>query len=139
MRLADAAQLRELAAAGWEIGSHGLEHDVLVDSSEFEESRTTLEDAVGVRVRSFAFPYGVVPPNATPTLRAAGYEAACALRLAFADETSDPFALPRVDAHYLRRPALLERVLAGRLELYLRARAGGARIRRLVRKDYVGA
>src|SRR6185503_3637537 len=128
--LADAGQLGELAGAGWEVGSHGLDHDVLADGSEFEESRTSLEAAVGVNVRSFAFPYGVVPPNAAPALQAAGYVAACTTRPALADAASDPLALPRVDAHYLRRPALLRGVLAGRFELYLRARAGGARIRR---------
>jgi peptidoglycan/xylan/chitin deacetylase (PgdA/CDA1 family) len=139
LRLADAAQLGELAAAGWEVGSHGLEHDVLQDGSELAESRLLIQDAVGVPVRSFAFPYGVVPAGATPELMRAGYDAACTTRLALTDADSDPFALPRVDAHYLRRPALLRAALAGRLELYLRARAGGARLRRLARKDYATA
>ena len=139
LRLADPRRLRELASAGWEIGSHGLDHNVLVDGSEFAASRRRLEDEVGVSVRSFAFPYGIVPPGATAELARAGYEAGCTTRLAVADDGCDPFALPRVDAHYLRRPAVLEAVLAGRLDLYLRARARGARIRRLVWKDYAGS
>jgi peptidoglycan/xylan/chitin deacetylase (PgdA/CDA1 family) len=139
LRLADAARLRELASAGWEIGSHGLDHNVLVDGSEFAASRQRLEGDVGIPVRSFAFPYGVVPPGAGRELARAGYQAGCTTRLAVADDRSDPFVLPRVDAHYLRRPAVLEAVLAERFDLYLRARACGARIRRLVRKDYAGS
>jgi peptidoglycan/xylan/chitin deacetylase (PgdA/CDA1 family) len=137
--LADAAQLKQLAEGGWEIGSHGLDHDVLVDGSELAESRHVLEVGIGVDVRSFAFPYGVVPPGASTELARAGYEAACTTRIAPATAASDQLALPRVDAHYLRRPRLLRAALAGRLELYLRARAGGARVRRLARKDYVTA
>ena len=137
--LADAAQLKQLAEMGWEIGSHGLDHDVLVDGSELAESRRLLEAATGVEVRSFAFPYGVVPPRASAEVARAGYEAACTTQLAQATSASDPLALPRVDAHYLRRPALLRAALAGRLDLYFRARAAGGRVRRIARKDYVTA
>jgi peptidoglycan/xylan/chitin deacetylase (PgdA/CDA1 family) len=137
LRLADAVQLKQLAESGWEIGSHGLDHNVLVDGSEFAESRRALEAATGVPVRSFAFPYGLVASGASTELVRAGYEAACTTRIAPATVASDPMALPRVDAHYLRRPALLRAAFAGRLDLYLRVRAGGARARRLVRKDYV--
>ena len=139
LRLADARRLGELASAGWEVGSHGLDHNVLVDGSEFATSRQRLEDEVGVPIRSFAFPYGVVPDGVTTDLGRAGYEAGCTTRLAVVHGGSDPFALPRIDAHYLRRPALLDAVLGGRLDLYLSARAAGARIRRLVRKDYAGS
>jgi hypothetical protein len=90
-------------------------------------------------VRSFAYPYGIIPQNAPGALREAGYSAACTTRAAPVRPEADPFTLPRVDAHYLRRPGMLRAALAGRLDLYLRARDGGARIRRLARKDYVRA
>jgi peptidoglycan/xylan/chitin deacetylase (PgdA/CDA1 family) len=139
--LADAAQLAQLAAAGWEIGSHGLDHDVLTEGAELRhelsESRRLLETAADVTVRSLAYPYGVVPKTATAALRGAGYAAACTTRVAAVSSGADPFRLPRVDVHYLRRPAMLRAALAERLDLYLAARDGGARIRRLARRDYV--
>jgi peptidoglycan/xylan/chitin deacetylase (PgdA/CDA1 family) len=141
--LAGAAELARLGAAGWEIGSHGLDHDVLTNGAalrhELVESRRLLEGAAGVAVRSFAFPYGVVPEGAADALRESAYAAACTTRASVVRPGSDPFALPRVDAHYLRRPELLRAALAGRLDLYLRARDGGARLRRLARRDYATA
>jgi peptidoglycan/xylan/chitin deacetylase (PgdA/CDA1 family) len=133
--LADAAQLRELASAGWEIGSHGLDHVGVASVSALGESRTVLEGAVGVSVRSFAYPYGVVPRGTAP--QRAGYDAAVTTRLAPVTASADAYALPRVDAHYLRRPALLRAALGGKLDLYFRVRGVGANIRRLMRKDYV--
>jgi len=139
--LAPATDLAQLAAAGWEIGSHGLGHDVLPEAAhlrrELAASQRLLKQATGATVRSFAFPYGVVPDGASRALVEAGYSSACTTRVAVVRRGADPFALPRADAHYLRRPEVLRAALAGRLDLYLRARDGGARIRRLARKDYV--
>lgn len=140
--LASAQDVATLAAAGWEVGAHGLEHDPLDQlpfdrlAAELAESRSRLEDAAGVAVRSFAFPYGVVPADARRALVAAGYDAACGGRLALVTQGSDPLDLPRVDAHYVRRPALLNGVLDGKLGTYLAARRFAARTRRAVRKDY---
>jgi peptidoglycan/xylan/chitin deacetylase (PgdA/CDA1 family) len=139
--LASGIELAQLAAAGWEIGSHGLDHDALAEAGELRRelaaSRRLLEGTAGGTVRSFAFPYGIVPKEASGALVEAGFTAACTTRVAVVRRGADPFALPRVDAHYLRRPELFRAALAGRLGLYLRARDGGARIRRLARRDYV--
>jgi hypothetical protein len=64
------------------------------------------------------------------------YSSASTARLDAVDAGTDPFALPRVDAHYVRRPDILRRVLAGELGAYLWARRVGARARRAVVKDY---
>jgi peptidoglycan/xylan/chitin deacetylase (PgdA/CDA1 family) len=61
--LVDAEQLRELVSAGWEIGSHSSTHlDLTSDYSQMEYevlgSRLTLEEAIGVPVLSFAYPFG---------------------------------------------------------------------------------
>jgi peptidoglycan/xylan/chitin deacetylase (PgdA/CDA1 family) len=141
--LAAADELAGLAGAGWEIGSHGVHHDVLDGMSanslrrELEDSRASIEEVVHHPVRAFAYPYGVVPDAAAAALEAAGYAAGCTLRVSAVRPGTDPFALPRVDAHYLRRPGLLRAALAGRGDLYLRARGLAARARRHVRKDYV--
>lgn len=141
LRLATADALATLVDDGWEIGSHGVEHRPLADAGEdvarreVVESRLELEQSIGTPVPSFAWPYGVRPSAAAAALIAETYDAACAGGLAAVSAKADPFALPRVDAHYLRNPALLRRALAGRLDLYLRARAAGAKARRLVRRD----
>ncbi len=59
----NAEQLKELAAAGWEIGSHSMTHvdlTTIPDATwEIAQSKTTLEKAVGVKIRSFAYPFGL--------------------------------------------------------------------------------
>jgi peptidoglycan/xylan/chitin deacetylase (PgdA/CDA1 family) len=132
--LASASELRRLADAGWEIGSHGFDHEPGID--RVVESRRLLEEAVGRPVRSFAYPYGVVLEGAPAGLAEGGYEAACTTRPSRVRPGADPYLLPRVDAHYLRRPSLLRAVLAGRLDGYLAARGIAARARRLLVRDY---
>jgi peptidoglycan/xylan/chitin deacetylase (PgdA/CDA1 family) len=140
--LATAAQLAELAAAGFEIGSHGTEHAPLRRAPErtlrreLVDSRAMLEQAVGAPVRSFAFPYGAAPPSPARDVLEREYEAVCVDGLRLVRQNADPLALPRVDAHYVRRPALLRRALEGSLEPYLALRRAGARARRLVITDY---
>jgi len=141
-KLATAAELEELASAGIEIGSHGVEHYPLAFASEQRareellESKRALEQAVRVPVRSFAYPYGAPPSRAARALLPEAYSAACGVRLGVLRANCDVFALPRVDAHYLRRPELLRRAVGGGLRPYLRARGLGARARRLVKSDY---
>lgn len=56
------AQLQELAAAGWETGSHSVSHADLTQTSDVEfevvHSRKALETLLGVPVVTFAYPYG---------------------------------------------------------------------------------
>jgi peptidoglycan/xylan/chitin deacetylase (PgdA/CDA1 family) len=139
---ATAPELRDCAGLGFEIGSHGLEHEPLgtadggVLERELAESKASLERELGVEVRSFAYPYGAASSAADAALRRAGYTAACIGSFGLAGPRADPFALPRIDVHYLRRPALLRRAHTGSLDGYLAARRLGARAKRLVRRDY---
>jgi peptidoglycan/xylan/chitin deacetylase (PgdA/CDA1 family) len=143
--LARADELAELARAGWEIGCHGMTHAPLVDDSctfldrELLEAKARLEGAVGVPVRSFAYPYGAAPSRAARQLVVETYTAACSTRLGYVDAGADPWALPRVDAHYLRWSGLLRAALSGALGFYLSTRGLGARARRVVRRDYAVA
>src|SRR5262249_56671775 len=56
--------LRGLADAGWQVGSHGLGHADLSRlpadrvAEEVVTSKQLLEDTVGVEVSAFAYPYG---------------------------------------------------------------------------------
>jgi peptidoglycan/xylan/chitin deacetylase (PgdA/CDA1 family) len=143
--LLSAAALADLAGAGHEIGSHGIEHAPLSIAApaalrrEIVDSRAALEDAVGRPVRSFAYPYNAVPGPAGRELVRATYAAACAGGLSTVRTGADPWRLARVDSHYLRRPELLGRAVAGELDTYLLLRRVGARSRRLISKDYVAA
>jgi peptidoglycan/xylan/chitin deacetylase (PgdA/CDA1 family) len=61
------AQLQELSAAGWEVGSHSMTHADLRTSHdldwEIRQSRLELEAALGVPVATFAYPYGLGNDN----------------------------------------------------------------------------
>jgi peptidoglycan/xylan/chitin deacetylase (PgdA/CDA1 family) len=73
------AEVREVAAAGMEIGSHGLRHRELPAVPEDElgaevaESRAVLEDLVAEPVTGFCYPYGACGPRELDAVRAAGY------------------------------------------------------------------
>lgn len=143
--LASAGELADLARSGLEIGAHGFDHSPIVEDDtdllhrEVVDARAALEDAVEAVVSTFACPYGATASPAATALVARTYDAACTTRLATLGENDDVYGLPRIDAHYVRRPALLRRALAGELGTYLCARSLGARARRLVHDDFTGA
>ncbi len=91
-------QVRELAASGWEIGSHGLSHRALpgvrpeVLRAEVRDSRQALQDLVGGPVGGFCYPYGAVDEPATLAVEAAGYDYAVAIGHS---SLAGRFALPR--------------------------------------------
>ena len=76
------AELRALAAAGWELGAHTMTHpdlstlDYDTCLKEIEESRAELERITGVSVQTFAYPFGRYGPAALAAVRDAGFLAA---------------------------------------------------------------
>ncbi|KJS56693.1 polysaccharide deacetylase [Streptomyces rubellomurinus subsp. indigoferus] len=97
-KLLTVQEVTELAAAGWEIGSHGLGHQALpglpAEALEVQarESRRLLEEVVGGPVTGFCYPYGAVDLAATLAVRDAGYDYACAIAHS---SLTGRFALPR--------------------------------------------
>lgn len=97
--LLDRGGVRELAAAGIEIGSHSATHPHLADvaarrqAAEVTASRERLEDLLSAPVRGFAYPYGSMDEAARYAVGAAGYEYACAVETPLA--ALGPLALPR--------------------------------------------
>ena len=93
-------QVRELAAAGIEIGSHAATHMRLAGASpaqltaEISESRTSLGALLGTEIRGFAFPYGSMDAASRQAVRDAGYEYACAVEASTAE--IGLMALPRL-------------------------------------------
>jgi peptidoglycan/xylan/chitin deacetylase (PgdA/CDA1 family) len=100
--LLGAAALRELAAAGFEVGSHGRRHrdlttcDVAALAEEVAGSREELAAAIGAAVHTFCYPYGRLDRRARAAAVAAGYGAAAAIHGAPLARAGDAFALPRL-------------------------------------------
>ena len=74
-------ELQELAAAGWEIGSHSVSHSDLKTStlgmgSELTKSRTDLESRLGIEVRTFAYPFAAANSWIEDQVEKQGYDSA---------------------------------------------------------------
>jgi peptidoglycan/xylan/chitin deacetylase (PgdA/CDA1 family) len=92
--------LRAIADAGFEVGSHTVTHPHLTHLSEWElerelvESRERMEDELERPCRFLAYPYGEEDDRVRGAAEAAGYAAAFALSSGF--DQPDRFAIPRV-------------------------------------------
>jgi peptidoglycan/xylan/chitin deacetylase (PgdA/CDA1 family) len=95
--------LRELASAGWEVGSHTCSHPHLsrLDDGALErelvESRAMCTEKLGTPCRSIAYPYGDVDARVVEAARSAGYELGAALPKQFT--SIDPLNWPRVGVY----------------------------------------
>jgi peptidoglycan/xylan/chitin deacetylase (PgdA/CDA1 family) len=95
--LLDAGQVGRLAAAGIEIGSHGLAHRRLTGAhdaldEEIDGSRQILAEATGQPPAGFCYPYGAIDATVVSRVRAAGYGYGCAI---WPSAYAGPHALPR--------------------------------------------
>ncbi|WP_204331652.1 polysaccharide deacetylase family protein [Geodermatophilus sabuli] len=81
--LVDADQVRAVAAAGHEVGSHGLTHMRLAGADpgvlrhEVADSKHVLEEVLQREVSGFCYPWGAFDAAAAEAARAAGYDHAC--------------------------------------------------------------
>lgn len=98
-------QLREMLAAGMEIGSHSLNHRDLrhLNDDELErevaESRRILEQGLGARVAAFAYPFGLYNERVRRQVRDAGYACACSVSPARKNAVFDKYALRRTGVY----------------------------------------
>ena len=96
------SELREMAAAGMEIGSHSLTHPFLheLDAAgvrrEFGDSKRMLEDRLGAVIRSASLPRGWEPPHAAPVLEELGYSVFCTSRVGWWHPGDHPLSVPRI-------------------------------------------
>jgi peptidoglycan/xylan/chitin deacetylase (PgdA/CDA1 family) len=94
-------ELREVIGAGWEVGSHTVNHPYLTQLDdaalkwELEASRERLRDELGVPCRTLAYPSGDHDARVVRATGMAGYEAACTLPVRFPPHP-DRLAWPRV-------------------------------------------
>lgn len=96
--LLHARQVREIADAGLEIGSHGLRHVHLAAADratvleEADRSRTILQIVSGQPVTGFCYPYGDLDDPTIDAVRNAGYDYGCAVS---PGSSAGRFAIPR--------------------------------------------
>ncbi|MBM7170837.1 polysaccharide deacetylase family protein [Streptomyces sp. G44] len=136
-------QVRELAAAGTEIGGHSHTHpqlDQLGDEevrSELRRCQDVVADELGAPPASFAYPYGYSSRRVRDCVREAGFAQALAVGNGLARRAQGPYALRRVTVrrstgegeyarlvggHELTRPFARYHVLAKGYAVVRRAR-----------------
>lgn len=92
-------QVRRVAAAGMEIGSHSFSHVTLPAADdatlrrEVQDSRDMLRDITGQDVPGFCYPYGHVDARVADEVRSAGYDYGCAI---WRSDLTSRHALPRI-------------------------------------------
>ncbi|MCH0539518.1 polysaccharide deacetylase family protein [Streptomyces sp. MUM 203J] len=124
-------QVRELAAAGTEIGGHTHTHPQLdqVDDArlryEAEHCREIVAGELGSAPVSFAYPYGYSDRRVRQAVRAAGYAQALAVGNACARRAQGPYALRRVTVRRSTTVDEFRRLVRGRAlgRLFARDRA----------------
>ena len=111
--------VRELSAAGVEIGAHGLAHERLCGpnvvrlTTLLTEARQRIEQAIGLAVRGLAYPEGLASVAARRAARAAGYAYACSTIPGRNDARTDRYRLRRNEVHDTDDRRLLIGKLAG--------------------------
>ncbi|GAB4505424.1 MAG: hypothetical protein Fur0043_24190 [Anaerolineales bacterium] len=98
-----AEQIKELAAAGWEVGSHSRSHRELpklppeVQREEIVQARIDLQEATGSPVTTFAYPFGLMNNAVGSYVHFAGYIAAMGLGFTSDQGKSNLYWLQRRD------------------------------------------
>jgi peptidoglycan/xylan/chitin deacetylase (PgdA/CDA1 family) len=101
----DWTQVREMAAGGFEIGSHGCSHRIMTRlspadaSEELVRSKAEIERRVGCRVAHFAFPNEDANETLIALAARAGYRTACVASVAARPGRSDIRLLRRAGMH----------------------------------------
>jgi hypothetical protein len=100
-----APELKELAAAGWEIGSHSISHTDLKTSklgmgTELRQSREDLEALLGVPVHSFSYPFGSATAWVQGQVKNYGYNSAVGLGITVTHTRQQLYYLSRREVYH---------------------------------------
>lgn len=108
-------QLKEISKSGLvEIGDHTINHPSLAKKpykfveEELEQSKQTLENGLGIKVVSFAYPYGSFDLQAIAVVKAAGFKTAVSTIPGDELTQQNRFFLPRIRPGGRVGPALLQ-------------------------------
>jgi peptidoglycan/xylan/chitin deacetylase (PgdA/CDA1 family) len=100
--LISVAQMKELQASGWEIGSHSKTHadfahlSPLDRDDEIRGAKVELEEALGCPLTSFAYPKGVYDAEIVEATKDAGYTFATTIDEGYVTPLTNPLLIPRV-------------------------------------------
>ena len=99
----NADQIKQMAAAGWEVGSHGMNHKDLTllepqeQRSEIVDSKNYLQNTLGFPINTIAYPYGLYDPSVIDYSYFAGYTAGMSLGASQQQGAGNLYALQRRD------------------------------------------
>ncbi|MDP9269523.1 MAG: polysaccharide deacetylase family protein [Chloroflexota bacterium] len=118
-RMLDWSQLADVREAGVEIGGHSHSHaqlDAIPSSraaAELARCKSLLEEGLGIRIASFAYPHGYSSPRVRRLVVETGYRSACAVKNAFSSTTDDRYSLARLTVRATTAPTQIAAWLAG--------------------------
>ena len=137
--LMDWSTLADLAGEGVELGGHSCTHPDLRSLTgdqlhyELEGCRDAIAGETGTVPTAFAYPYGHYDAGTTGAAEAGGYTIAVTTQMALLDPApTSCFALPRLDAYYLKRPGVLERWGTESFRRFVWFHSGARRIRNVL-------
>jgi peptidoglycan/xylan/chitin deacetylase (PgdA/CDA1 family) len=113
-------KLRELSALGFEIGSHTHSHPELDRcqtssvESEIGDSRDSLEDQLGMAVKTFAYPFGYWSGRVREAVAELGFQTAVQVGELVSRHRDDVFSIPRLSVNGGATESDLRRLLEAR-------------------------
>jgi peptidoglycan/xylan/chitin deacetylase (PgdA/CDA1 family) len=132
--LMDWKQIRDLSDQGFAFGAHSITHPILTNlagpdaEGEIAGSKYEIEARTGQGANFFCYPYGRWNASVREIVRRY-FRGACSTAAGVVEPDADLFALPRVDAHYVRSPAWFRRLFTQGFCSYLLARRLVRRLR----------
>jgi peptidoglycan/xylan/chitin deacetylase (PgdA/CDA1 family) len=136
-------EIREMQGQGFAFGAHTMTHPDLTRLSadrieaEVRGAKTTIEEATGVPVTSFAYPFGCYD-RCSRAIVQQYFACACSDELGFVAPGGDIYALKRVETFYLRHARLLGIMLSPLFPWYLGACSVPRRLRRATDRQEIG-
>lgn len=133
------AEIRGLAAAGMEIGSHSVSHRPPSTlgrtelEAELRDSKKALEDGLGTPVLTASSPTGFFNAAMIPLAPEIGYRALCFGRVGLWLDPSEPFGIPRIPVKLTTTADDVAKLALGDVALVRRLRRRQARLDSLKR------
>ena len=127
------SEIREMQRGRIDFGAHTLTHPDLtrlstqLAKSEICDSKMIIEDMLSAQVDTFAYPFGRYDERCREIVRQ-NFIVGCSDELGLVRASSDPYALERVDASYLRKDRLFNIMLTRLFPWYIWARGFPRRI-----------